>query len=121
MASVSMNAVSTVDGLAKAKSPNQRLGGSQSFSEVLSSRELQPTQNEYAQPSLASRFVENMDAGRKRIDQIIAQARNGKRFNPGELLALQAEVHQISEEISLANKLVEQGVSGLRRLWSVQL
>jgi hypothetical protein len=73
------------------------------------------------QVSLAQGAVTRIEEGRRRLDEIIAQARSGKTFKPQELLALQAEVYRISEELSLVNKVVEEGVAGVKRLWNMQV
>jgi len=73
------------------------------------------------QASLAQGAVARIDESRRRLDEIITQARSGKTFKPHELLALQAEVYRISEELSLVNKVVEEGVAGVKRLWNMQI
>jgi len=73
------------------------------------------------QPSLAEGAIARVEKGRRRLDEIIAQAKSGKTFKPHELLALQAEVYRISEELSLVNKVVEEGVAGVKRLWNMQI
>ena len=65
--------------------------------------------------------VEGLEQGRRRMDQLIAAARGGKHFQPAELLALQAEVFRSTETAALTQKVVEAGVNGMRRLWSMQL
>ena len=60
-------------------------------------------------------------SGPRRLDQIIASARDGKRFTPRELLSVQLEVFRITEELSLVNKVVEQGMAGIKRLWNLQV
>jgi hypothetical protein len=72
-------------------------------------------------PTLAEGAISRIEEGRRRLDEIIAQARSGKTFKPRELLALQAEVYRISEELSLVNKVVEEGVAGVKRLWNMQV
>jgi hypothetical protein len=73
------------------------------------------------QASLAQGAISRIEEGRRRLDEIIAQARSGKTFKPHELLALQAEMYRISEELSLVNKVVEEGVAGVKRLWNMQV
>ena len=83
----------------------------------------QQTIGKPAQPqaTLAEGAIARVEEGRRRLDEIIAQARAGKTFKPHELLALQAEVYRISEELSLVNKVVEEGVAGVKRLWNMQV
>jgi uncharacterized protein YPO0396 len=65
--------------------------------------------------------LDGLEAGRRRLDEIISQARAGRSFRPAELLALQAEVHRIGEEVALTQRLTEEGLASVRRLWSMQL
>ena len=89
------------------------------FSEVLSRQTIgNPPQ---PQANLAKSAIARVEEGRRRLDEIITQARAGKTFKPHELLALQAEVYRISEELSLVNKVVEEGVAGVKRLWNMQI
>jgi hypothetical protein len=91
----------------------------QKFHEVLSRQTIgQPPQ---PQDGLAQGAIARVEEGRRRLDEIIAQARAGKTFKPRELLALQAEMYRISEELSLVNKVVEEGVAGVKRLWNMQV
>ncbi len=62
-----------------------------------------------------------LDAGRRRLDEIIARGRAGQLYRPGELLALQAEVHRIGEEAALVQRVAEEGVGAVKKLWSIQL
>ncbi len=96
--------------------------GGRAFSEVLAEQRLGGSPAEPASGAgEVARVFDRIEAGRKRLDAIIDQARGGKVFRPGELLALQAEVHCIGEELALSHRLVEQGAAGVRRLWSMQV
>jgi len=100
-------------------SPARAAPKGQRFHEVLSQQTIgKPTR---PQTNLAQGAISRLDEGRRRLDEIIAQARSGKTFKPHELLALQAEVYRISEELSLVNKVVEEGVAGVKRLWNMQI
>jgi hypothetical protein len=91
------------------------------FSEVLSRTTVENPRPAPEQAKLAGQVLSRVEAGQKRLDEIIAQARSGKTFRPRELLAMQAEVYRISEELSLVNKVVEEGVAGIKRLWNMQV
>jgi hypothetical protein len=118
VSSIAQATASTVAGIRPA-SPAQAQPRGQRFHEVLSRQ----TIGEAAQPqaSLARGAIARIEVGRRRLDEIISQARSGKTFKPHELLALQAEVYRISEELSLVNKVVEEGVAGVKRLWNMQI
>lgn len=96
-------------------------GGARAFSEVLAEQRLGPPAESSSGAGEVAQVFDRIEAGRKRLDAIIDQARGGKVFRPGELLALQAEVHCIGEELALSHRLVEQGTAGVRRLWSMQV
>ena len=74
-----------------------------------------------AMGQVADRVADRLEAGRHRLDEIIAGARAGKTYRPSELLAMQAEVYRIGEEIALTHKLVQEGMSSVRRLWNLQV
>lgn len=118
MASIAPATAPAVAGVRPASPPLAKPRG-QRFHEVLSRQTIRrPPQ---PQASLAHAAVSRIDEGRRRLDEIIAQARSGKTFKPHELLALQAEVYRISEELSLVNKVVEEGAAGVKRLWNMQV
>ena len=118
MASIAPTTAPAVAGVRPASAARAKPKG-QRFHEVLSHQNIgKPAQPE---ASLAGGAIARVEQGRKRLDEIIAQARAGKTFKPHELLALQAEVYRISEELSLVNKVVEEGVAGIKRLWNMQI
>jgi hypothetical protein len=69
----------------------------------------------------ALRALSGLDAGQRRLDQIIAEGRSGRVFRPGELLLLQAEVHRLGEQAALVQRVAEEGAGAVKRLWSLQL
>jgi hypothetical protein len=93
------------------------------FDEVLSKQTLErPAQTSNPSNGLVQNVLTRVDQGRDRLDQIIEEARQGKKsYSPRELMAIQAEVYCISEELSLVNKVVEEGMSGVKRLWNLQV
>lgn len=91
-----------------------------SFSEVLSGNSISGSGDGGLQHA-ARGVLGDLEAGRKRLDEIISQARAGKTFRPVELLAMQAEVNSIGEQMALSQKLVSEGVSSVKRLWSMQV
>jgi hypothetical protein len=117
-----MHAVASV-GPAAARAVRIETGApGRAFSEVLG----QPARREgrVAPRGLGAAGLEalgRLDAGRRRLDEIIAQGRSGRLYRPGELLALQAEVHRLGEEAALVQRVTEEGVGAVKRLWSVQL
>ncbi|MBW1809811.1 MAG: hypothetical protein JRJ87_16565 [Deltaproteobacteria bacterium] len=94
----------------------------QRFSEVMSRGSIgQVQKSEQSSGRLVGELINRIDADKNKLDQIIAQARAGKTFRPRELLAMQAEVYRISEELALVNKVVEEGMSSVKRVWNIQV
>ena len=118
MASIVPATAAAVHGVRPA-SPARAQPQVRQFHEVLSRQTIgKPPQPQASQAGVA---IARIEEGRRRLDEIIAQAHSGKTFKPHELLALQAEVYRISEELSLVNKVVEEGVAGVKRLWNMQI
>jgi hypothetical protein len=67
------------------------------------------------------KVVHRLKAGQNRLNDLIANATGGRTFSPSELIALQAEVSQITTEIQLASKVVEQGVSSVKSIMQMQV
>ncbi len=92
------------------------------FSEVMSRGSVGSVQKpEQSNGRLVNDIINRVDADKNKLDQIIAQAQAGKTFHPRELLAMQAEVYRISEELALVNKVVEEGMSSVKRVWNIQV
>ena len=122
MAAVSMGVAQAVDAAGRVERVDRSTGAARAFSEVLAEWRIgTPPAPPSGQGFAPGQVLGQMEAGRRRLDQIIEQAKAGKTFRPGELLAMQAEVHRISEEMALTHRLVEEGMSGFRKLWSMQV
>ena len=65
--------------------------------------------------------VNRMKGSQDRLKEILDQAMSGRTFSPQELLAMQTEVGQLTHEISLACKMVEQGVSSVKSMMQMQV
>ena len=65
--------------------------------------------------------VNRLKAGQGRLKSLIDNATSGKTFSPQELIGLQAEVSQITNEIQLCSKIVEQGVSSVKQTMQMQV
>lgn len=124
MAPVAPVAGKSVSGIGPAGPTPGTTAGKHKFSEVFSSTGIQAPAAA-ARPDgtqgLGSEVLGRIQAGRRRLDQILQQARAGRSFRPRELLAMQAEIYQIGEELALVNKVVEQGVAGVKRVWNLQV
>ena len=67
------------------------------------------------------KVVDRMKNSQSRLKEILDQAMSGRTFSPQELLAMQTEVGQLTNEISLCSKMVEQGVSSLKSVMQMQV
>lgn len=67
------------------------------------------------------RLVEDLGAGNRVLDEIIAAASRGMRFSPQQLLVLQAQIYRLGEQAALATKVAEQAASEFKRLWQMQV
>ncbi|HSP06148.1 MAG TPA: hypothetical protein VLR94_03175 [Acidobacteriota bacterium] len=65
--------------------------------------------------------VDRLKAGQSRLKDLIDNATSGKTFSPQELIGLQAEVSQITTEMQLCSKVVEQGVGSLKQTMQMQV
>jgi hypothetical protein len=67
------------------------------------------------------KVVDRMKNSQHRLKEILDQAMSGRTFSPQELLAMQTEVGQLTNEISLYTKMVEQGVSSFKSVMQMQV
>lgn len=65
--------------------------------------------------------VDRLKAGQSRLKDLIDNATSGKTFSPQELIGLQAEVSQITTEMQMCSKVVEQGVSSVKQTMQMQV
>jgi hypothetical protein len=72
-------------------------------------------------PSTAPALLEAVDRARARLDGLLAQARAGRTFSGGELLALQAEAYRTMQTVDLATRLVEQGAQSVKQALATPL
>lgn len=66
-------------------------------------------------PSPALRLVEAVERARCRLDAALSEARRGRTFSAGELLALQADAYRAGQTLELASRVVEQGAQSVRQ------
>ena len=65
--------------------------------------------------------LERVAAAQKRLDQILAMARSGRTFTPGQLIALQAQVFEASQSVDVASRLVDRATGGVKQVLQTQL
>ena len=72
-------------------------------------------------PHPAAGALAAIERAQVRLDQVLAQARNGRTFTSAELLALQAEAYRCAQVVDLGAKLVEQGAQAVKQALNTQL
>ncbi|HEX4620578.1 MAG TPA: type III secretion apparatus protein [Myxococcaceae bacterium] len=65
--------------------------------------------------------IDRIRDAQHRLDHILRVAQSGKTFTPAELLALQAQVYQASNEIDLAGKVVDKATGGVKQILQTQV
>jgi hypothetical protein len=78
-------------------------------------REMRPQAAGSPAPASPLGSLEAVERAQQRLDDILAQARSGRTFTGGELLALQAEAHRFSHTVEIASKVVEQGAQTVKQ------
>lgn len=74
-----------------------------------------------AREQQAVRVLEQVTGAQHRLDQLLAMAESGRSFSPAELLAVQAQVYQASQELDLAGKVVEKATGGIKQVLQTQV
>jgi hypothetical protein len=69
----------------------------------------------------AAATVERVQAAQARLDRVFELARSGKTFTPAELLGLQAQVYEASQQLDLASRVVEKATSGVKQVLQTQV
>jgi len=59
--------------------------------------------------------LESVERAQRRLDSVLAAARQGRTFTAQELLGLQAEAYRCSQTVDLAARLVEAGAQSVRQ------
>jgi len=88
------------------------------FSELLRAPATSPPS---APSSPAIRLLQGVEQARARLDAAVAEARRGRTFSAGELLALQADAYRASQSLDLASRVVEQGAQAVRQAVGTQV
>lgn len=69
----------------------------------------------------AAKVLDQVSAAQERLDKVLALAQSGKTFTPAELLSLQAQVCNASQELDLAGKVVEKATGGVKQILQTQV
>lgn len=104
----------------------QKTGAAQNVNQIGEMQQVQQAQKVGDIPKVTDmegleKVVDRLKTGQNRLQELLSQATSGKTFSPQELLALQTEVSQITNEIGLCSKIVEQGVSSFKSTMQMQV
>lgn len=72
-------------------------------------------------PSPAAEILAAVEEARAHLDAALAEARRGRVFSAGELLALQAQAYRAAQTLDLASRVVEQGAQSVRQAVNTQV
>jgi hypothetical protein len=72
------------------------------------------------EPGGIERLGLEMERGTVRLQEIMDELQSGRTFSPQELLAVQAEMHEITLSIEVTTKVVAETVSGVKHLMQQQ-
>lgn len=67
------------------------------------------------------KVVNQLRSGQNKLKDLIKDCTSGKTFSPQELLGMQAQIADITTQISLYSKIVEQGVSAVKSTMQMQV
>lgn len=70
---------------------------------------------------MMSNMVGSIEKGQVALDKLIKDGLAGKKFDNGELLALQASMYKYTQELELTGKVVEKATTGLKDTLKTQV
>jgi hypothetical protein len=56
-----------------------------------------------------------IEQAQRRLDALVASARQGRSFTAAQLLAIQADTYRFSQTIDIAARVVEHGVQSIKQ------
>jgi hypothetical protein len=65
--------------------------------------------------------IDRVQQAQRRLEHVLHLAESGRTFTPAELLALQAQVYQASNQIDLAGKVVDKATGGVKQILQTQV
>ena len=80
-----------------------------------------PAQNASLSPISLQRFADDSMKAEKKMDAMIAAARNGKSFSASELLAIQVEVFRYSQTVEVISRSTDKLVGAIKQTLGTQV
>lgn len=91
------------------------------FGEVLRATRAPPSPAVPPAPGAGQRLLEAVERARARLDAALVEARRGRTFTAGELLALQGDAYRSAQTLELASRIVEHGAQAVRQAVNTQV
>ncbi len=66
-------------------------------------------------------MLDKLVSGQDKMSKIMDMALSGRKFEPQELLAMQAGVYRFSQELELTSKVVEKATGGIKQTMNTQV
>lgn len=76
---------------------------------------------EKAEDSKLAQMIERITKGSDKMQEIVNMAMSGKQFSPTELIGMQAQVYQFTQELDLTSKVVEKATAGIKQTLNTQV
>jgi exonuclease VII small subunit len=67
------------------------------------------------------KVVNQLKSGQNRLNHLIKECTSGKTYSPQEILGLQAEISQITTEITMYSQILQSAVSGVKSTMQMQV
>ncbi|MCA9670113.1 MAG: hypothetical protein KC503_31170 [Myxococcales bacterium] len=72
-------------------------------------------------PSRVLRALSELEHERAKLDRVIARATRGGTFSPAQLLALQAQIYRLSQDMEITSRVLDRSVGALKSVLSMQV
>jgi len=107
--------------------PQAKPGEMSKFEQVRTNKleEMQPvdkTQKAEMQPThKIATFLEQMNKGQHDLDQIVKDLHSGKEFEMRELMTMQLQVQQLSQQMDMTTKMVSKAIENINKALNTQV
>ena len=76
---------------------------------------------EAGEPGGVEKLMSEVETGYQQLNGLLDQLKGGRTFKAQELLALQAQVHQVSLQVETTTKVISEVVSNVKQLMQQQI
>ncbi|MBI2571518.1 MAG: hypothetical protein HYV63_31295 [Candidatus Schekmanbacteria bacterium] len=68
-----------------------------------------------------AQVLQDLSSGHRKLDRLVELASSNTQLSPTQMIAVQAGVNKITEELEMASKVVENAVSGFKQTMQQQI